>query len=216
MFYHRLRWLAANLEQPNHAIPFDLLFWHKICATAGGNISWWGENVLLLITSPRRHWNEKQYRFSFLSFLHFSLLSFASSSEGMPMNQMPCLQVDGKRVNQSLACCRYLARDMGLAGADDWENLQIDTVADTVNDFRLSKNRLDLRAQPCHIEFSSRNRRRVLRARRWGQAEETRHAQLGSHSVLSREIGGHCTRQQRTFGGWKSKNFRSPSAWLST
>lgn len=54
------------------------------------------------------------------------------------MNQMPCLQVDGKRVNQSLACCRYLARSLDLAGKDDWENLQIDTVADTVNDFRLS------------------------------------------------------------------------------
>lgn len=57
----------------------------------------------------------------------------------MPMNQMPCLQVDGKRVNQSLACCRYLSRELGLAGNDDWENLQIDTIADTVNDFRLSK-----------------------------------------------------------------------------
>lgn len=54
------------------------------------------------------------------------------------MNQMPCLQVDGKRVNQSLACCRFLAKSLGLVGNDDWENLQIDTVADTVNDFRLS------------------------------------------------------------------------------
>jgi prostaglandin-H2 D-isomerase / glutathione transferase len=59
------------------------------------------------------------------------------------MNQMPCLQVDGKRVNQSLACCRYLSRDLGLAGKDDWENLQIDTIADTVNDFRLSMKRFE-------------------------------------------------------------------------
>lgn len=56
------------------------------------------------------------------------------------MNQLPALQVDGKRVNQSLACCRYLARSLDLSGKDDWENLQIDTVADTVNDFRLSMN----------------------------------------------------------------------------
>jgi glutathione S-transferase len=60
----------------------------------------------------------------------------------MPMNQMPVLEVDGKRVNQSLACCRFLAKSVGLAGNDDWENLQIDTVADTVNDFRLSKKKL--------------------------------------------------------------------------
>lgn len=58
----------------------------------------------------------------------------------MPMNQLPCLEVDGKRVNQSLACCRFIARAVNLAGNDDWENLQIDTVADTVNDFRLSMN----------------------------------------------------------------------------
>lgn len=56
----------------------------------------------------------------------------------MPMNQLPVLEVDGKRVNQSLACCRFIAKSIGLAGNDDWENLQIDTVADTVNDFRLS------------------------------------------------------------------------------
>jgi glutathione S-transferase len=57
----------------------------------------------------------------------------------MPMNSLPCLQVDGKRINQSLACCRFLAKTIGgLAGSDDWENLQIDTIADTVNDFRLS------------------------------------------------------------------------------
>lgn len=56
----------------------------------------------------------------------------------MPMNQLPTLEVDGKRVNQSLACCRFIARNIGLAGNDEWENLQIDTVADTVNDFRLS------------------------------------------------------------------------------
>ncbi|CAH1707715.1 unnamed protein product [Chironomus riparius] len=55
----------------------------------------------------------------------------------MPMNQLPCLEVNGKKVNQSLACCRFIAKDIKLAGNDDWENLQIDTVADTVNDFRL-------------------------------------------------------------------------------
>lgn len=57
----------------------------------------------------------------------------------MPMGQMPILEVDGKRVHQSLAMCRYLAKQVGLVGADAWEDLQIDTVVDTVNDFRLSK-----------------------------------------------------------------------------
>lgn len=71
------------------------------------------------------------------------------------MNSLPCLQVDGKRVNQSLACCRFLSKSLGLAGSDDWENLQIDTVADTVNDFRLSKNSKETFLRRIHKIFSS-------------------------------------------------------------
>lgn len=55
------------------------------------------------------------------------------------MGQMPVLEVDGKRAHQSLACSRYLAKQVGLTGADAWEDLQIDTIVDTINDFRLSK-----------------------------------------------------------------------------
>uniref|UniRef100_U5EWQ3 glutathione transferase n=1 Tax=Corethrella appendiculata TaxID=1370023 RepID=U5EWQ3_9DIPT len=55
----------------------------------------------------------------------------------MPMGQMPVLDVDGKKVHQSIAMSRYLAKQVGLVGADAWEDLQIDTVVDTINDFRL-------------------------------------------------------------------------------
>lgn len=57
----------------------------------------------------------------------------------MPMGQMPVLEVDGRRVHQSISMARYIAKRVGLAGANDWENLVIDTAVDTVNDFRLSK-----------------------------------------------------------------------------
>lgn len=57
----------------------------------------------------------------------------------MPMGQMPVLEVDGFRVHQSISMARYLAKRVGLAGANDWENLLIDTAVDTVNDFRLSE-----------------------------------------------------------------------------
>lgn len=56
----------------------------------------------------------------------------------MPMGQMPILIVDGKRAHQSLAITRYLAKQVGLTGADAWEDLEIDTAVDTINDFRLS------------------------------------------------------------------------------
>lgn len=56
------------------------------------------------------------------------------------MGQMPVLEVDGKRVHQSLAMCRYIAKQAGLAGADALEDLQIDAIVDTINDFRLSKH----------------------------------------------------------------------------
>lgn len=57
----------------------------------------------------------------------------------MPLGQMPVLEVDGKRAHQSLAITRYLAKLVGLNGADAWEDLEIDTAVDTINDFRLSE-----------------------------------------------------------------------------
>lgn len=55
----------------------------------------------------------------------------------MPMGQMPILEHNGKRAHQSLAMARYLAKQVGLVGSDDWENLTIDSAVDTINDFRL-------------------------------------------------------------------------------
>lgn len=55
------------------------------------------------------------------------------------MGQLPILEVDGRRAHQSIPMARYLAKRVGLAGSNDWENLVIDTVVDTVNDFRTSK-----------------------------------------------------------------------------
>ncbi|XP_058799471.1 glutathione S-transferase-like [Phymastichus coffea] len=53
-----------------------------------------------------------------------------------PFGQVPVLDVDGKKVNQSTAIARYLAKQHGLAGKDDWENLQIDATVDTIHDLR--------------------------------------------------------------------------------
>ncbi|NP_001165918.1 glutathione S-transferase S2 [Nasonia vitripennis] len=54
-----------------------------------------------------------------------------------PFGQVPILEVDGKKINQSTAICRYLAKQFGLTGKDDWENLEIDAAVDTINDMRV-------------------------------------------------------------------------------
>ncbi|XP_011497084.1 PREDICTED: glutathione S-transferase-like [Ceratosolen solmsi marchali] len=51
--------------------------------------------------------------------------------------QIPILEVDGKKINQSTAICRYLAKQFGLTGKNDWENLEIDATVDTINDLRI-------------------------------------------------------------------------------
>ncbi len=56
----------------------------------------------------------------------------------MPLGQMPVLEIDGEKIHQSVSIARYLGKRVGLAGNNDYENLKIDAVADTVNDFRLS------------------------------------------------------------------------------
>lgn len=58
----------------------------------------------------------------------------------MPMGQMPMLEIDNdKRVHQSVAIARYLAKLVGLSGANHWEDLLIDLVVDTIKDYELSE-----------------------------------------------------------------------------
>ncbi|KAF5279383.1 hypothetical protein FQA39_LY05493 [Lamprigera yunnana] len=55
----------------------------------------------------------------------------------LPFGQVPVLEIDGKQAYQSLAICRYLAHQFKLCGADAWENMEIDSIVDTINDFRI-------------------------------------------------------------------------------
>lgn len=58
----------------------------------------------------------------------------------MPFGQMPILEIDGKTVHQSISICRFLGKQVGLAGSNDFDSLEIDAVVDTCNDMRLSMN----------------------------------------------------------------------------
>lgn len=63
----------------------------------------------------------------------------------MPFGQMPVLDIDGKIHAQSTAISRYLAKQVGLFGKDDLENLQIDIAVDLFHDFRMSEYACGLR-----------------------------------------------------------------------
>lgn len=51
-----------------------------------------------------------------------------------PFGQVPMLEVDGKKIAQSKAISRYLAKQYGLVGKNDWESLEIDSTVDTTHD----------------------------------------------------------------------------------
>lgn len=60
--------------------------------------------------------------------------------EKTPFGQLPLLERNGKQINQSIAIARYLANLVKLAGNDDWENLEIDSIVDTISDIRQSND----------------------------------------------------------------------------
>ncbi|KAF5290613.1 hypothetical protein FQR65_LT01903 [Abscondita terminalis] len=53
-----------------------------------------------------------------------------------PFGMLPILEIDGKVVSQSNAIGRYLAKQHGLAGKDEWEALQCDILVDTLGDLK--------------------------------------------------------------------------------
>lgn len=57
----------------------------------------------------------------------------------MPMGQLPILEVDGKVMYQSMAISRFLAKEVGLSGANALEDYEIDNAVDNINDFRASE-----------------------------------------------------------------------------
>ncbi|XP_071647931.1 glutathione S-transferase-like [Temnothorax longispinosus] len=52
----------------------------------------------------------------------------------MPFGKVPVLEVDGKRIHQSVAIGRYVAKQCGLAGKNDLESLEIDSTVDTIQE----------------------------------------------------------------------------------
>ncbi|XP_046646245.1 glutathione S-transferase 1-like isoform X1 [Daphnia pulicaria] len=66
--------------------------------------------------------------------VRFERAEWPALKASMPFAQVPVLEVDGQMLAQSNTISRYLARQHGLAGKDEWEQAQADMYADNIND----------------------------------------------------------------------------------
>lgn len=118
------------------------------------------------------------------------------------MGQMPVLDVDGQKLHQSLSICRWLAKRVGLDGKTDFENYEIDSVTDTIDDLRNSKciffSRRFCLNMFLQIDFS-RNRDGLLRTRCSMQGTKDESFERRNNSVLPHEAGRDCESQQWAF-----------------
>ena len=51
-----------------------------------------------------------------------------------PFGQLPLLEWDGEVICQSMACARFIAREVGLAGNSNMESAQVDEIIDVIQD----------------------------------------------------------------------------------
>lgn len=99
-------------------------------------------------TCKLTYWNATVLAESLRMLLHYGGQEFednritreqwATLKPTSPMGQVPILEIDGKTLYQSMAIARFLGRRYGLAGNDEWENVEIDMIADTLADIRNS------------------------------------------------------------------------------
>ncbi|XP_026287249.2 glutathione S-transferase-like [Frankliniella occidentalis] len=86
-----------------------------------------GEPIRYLLSYGNLDWEDIRYSYA----------QWETVKSTMPYGQMPVLYIDDKIFAQSSAISRYLAKQVGLSGKDDLENLQIDQAVDLFHDFRL-------------------------------------------------------------------------------
>ncbi|KRT81981.1 Glutathione S-transferase [Oryctes borbonicus] len=70
----------------------------------------------------------------------------------MPFGQMPLITEGARSCHQSVVIGRYIAKRAKLTGSNDWEDLEIDAVVDTVNDLRQKIGAYYFESNPEHKE----------------------------------------------------------------
>lgn len=64
------------------------------------------------------------------------MLIFVAKLE-TPWGVLPILEVDGKQLCETLAILRFIGREYGLGGKDEFQTAKCDEYVDAMNDFRL-------------------------------------------------------------------------------
>ena len=59
---------------------------------------------------------------------------WAALKPTMPWGQVPCLTYNGQKICQSMTICRFLAREIGIAGRNSLEMAQVDEIIDVISD----------------------------------------------------------------------------------
>ncbi|CRL08049.1 CLUMA_CG020869, isoform B [Clunio marinus] len=106
----------------------------------------------------------------------------------MPLGQGPVLEVDGKKLHQSTAICRFLATKMGLAGSNEMENYEIDSAVETVN---------DLRAKIAAVHYEPNAK--IQEEKRKNLNSETIPFYLKKLEEMAKENQGHLALKRRTW-----------------
>ncbi len=80
---------------------------------------------------------------------------WAKLKPNTPYGSMPVLEVDGKMLGGSGSMQRYLAEKFGLAGSNDFENAEIDSIVDAIGD-------LAQELAKCHFEKDEAKKTELL------------------------------------------------------
>ncbi|KAK3099037.1 hypothetical protein FSP39_025472 [Pinctada imbricata] len=88
------------------------------------NVRGRGEIIRLVFTAAGKDFEDRRISFE----------EWPTLKPKMPTGQMPLLEMDGKKMSQSMAIARYLAREFGLTGKNSLEQFQVDQVVDQLSD----------------------------------------------------------------------------------
>jgi glutathione S-transferase len=66
--------------------------------------------------------------------IRYNQADWTSHKSQMPLGQMPVLEYEGIKLPQSIPIARFLARQLQLAGRDNFEQAKVDSVVDTISE----------------------------------------------------------------------------------